>query len=63
MKHFNIVTIFPDLIESFAKTGFIKRASIKKLITINNMNLRDYSEDKNLKVDDKAYGGGPGKLS
>ena len=62
MKHFNIITIFPDLIESFAKTGFIKRASLKKLITINNMNLRDYSEDKSLKVDDKVYGGGPGMV-
>ena len=62
MKNFNIITIFPDLIKSFTKVGFIKRAIIKKLITINNINLRDYSEDKHLKVDDKAYGGGPGMV-
>ncbi len=62
MKNFNIITIFPDLIEYFSKTGFIKRASLKKLITINNINLRNYSEDKNLKVDDKTYGGGPGMV-
>jgi len=62
MKRFNIITIFPELIESFTKTGFIKRAILKKLITINYINLRNYSEDKNLKVDDKAYGGGPGMV-
>ena len=62
MKNFNIITIFPDLIEYFSKTGFIKGASLKKLITINNINLRNYSEDKNLKVDDKTYGGGPGMV-
>ena len=62
MKNFNIITIFPDLIKSFTKTGFIKRAILKKLITINNINLREYSEDKNSKVDDKAYGGGPGMV-
>ena len=62
MKNFNIITIFPDLIKSFTKVGFIKRAILKKLITINNINLREYSEDKNSKVDDKAYGGGPGMV-
>ena len=59
---FNIVTIFPDLIDSFCNIAFIHTAITKKLIDIQSINLRNFSEDKHNRVDDKVYGGGPGMV-
>jgi len=59
---FNIVTIFPDLIDSFCNIAFIHTAITKKLIRIEPINLRNFSEDKHNRVDDKVYGGGPGMV-
>jgi len=60
--NYNIITIFPDLIDSFSDTGFIKRSVKNNIININIINLRDYSANKHKKVDDKTYGGGPGMV-
>ena len=60
--NFNIITIFPDFIDSFKQTGFIKRAIEKNLISINSINLRSFSTDKHNRVDDRPYGGGPGMI-
>ena len=62
MMNYNIITIFPDLIDSFSDTGFIKRSVKNNIININIINLRDYSANKHKKVDDKTYGGGPGMV-
>ena len=43
---FNIVTIFPDLIDSFCNIAFIHTAITKKLISIESVDLRSFSEDK-----------------
>ncbi len=59
---FEIITLFPELIEVYAKNGIIGRAVENKLFHIEYVNLRDYSEDKHRKVDDYPYGGGPGML-
>lgn len=59
---FEIVTLFPELIDVYAKNGIIGRAVENKLFEIEYVNLRDYSEDKHKKVDDYPYGGGPGML-
>ena len=59
---FNIITIFPDLINSFSNIAFIHTAITKKLINIQPINLRRFSEDKHNRVDDKVYGGGPGMV-
>ena len=60
--NFNIITIFPELLNMFAKTGFIKRAIEKDYIDMNIINLRSYSNNKHNRVDDKSYGGGPGMV-
>ena len=60
--NFNIITIFPDFIYSFRETGFIKRAIDKKIISVNVVDLRKFSEDKHKRVDDRPYGGGPGMV-
>ena len=60
--NFNIITIFPDFIYSFRETGFIKRTIDKKIISVNVVDLRKFSEDKHKRVDDRPYGGGPGMV-
>lgn len=58
---FDVLTLFPEMFEPL-KQSIIKRASEKKIIDINLVNIRDFSEDKHNKVDDTPYGGGAGML-
>ncbi len=62
MKKFNIITIFPNIFNSYFNESILKRAQEKKLIKIDIHNLRDFTEDKHKKVDDSPYGGGPGMV-
>ena len=59
---FNIITIFPNIFDSYFKESILKRAQEKKLIKITAHNLRDFTLDKHHKVDDSPYGGGPGMV-
>ncbi len=59
---FDVVTLFPELIDIYTKNGIIGRAVENGLFEVDFVNLRDYSEDKHKKVDDYPYGGGPGML-
>lgn len=59
---FDIITIFPDIFDSYFNESIIKRAQQKKLVKINIHNLRDHTSDKHKTVDDKPYGGGPGMV-
>lgn len=58
---FDVLTLFPEMFEPL-KQSIIKRASEKKIVDINLINIRDFSEDKHNKVDDTPYGGGAGML-
>lgn len=62
MKRFDIVTIFPQIFDSYFGESIIKRASEKKLIEINVHNLREYTTNKHHNVDDTPYGGGAGMV-
>lgn len=59
---FNILTIFPDIFDSYFNKSILKRAQNKKLIQIKIHDLRDYTNDKHKTVDDKPYGGGAGMV-
>lgn len=59
---FDVISLFPELIELYTNNGIIGRAVENGLFEIDCVNLRDYSEDKHKKVDDYPYGGGPGML-
>lgn len=59
---FNILTIFPKIFDSYLGESLFKRAIKNGLIKINPVNLRDFSEDKHQKVDDRPFGGGPGMV-
>jgi tRNA (guanine37-N1)-methyltransferase len=59
---FNIITIFPEIFDSYFNESIIGRAQEKKLVNIKIHNLRNYTEDKRNTVDDHPYGGGPGMV-
>lgn len=59
---FDIITIFPNIFDSYFNESILARAKEKKLIEINIHNLRDYTEDKHKTVDDSPYGGGAGMV-
>ncbi len=59
---FSVVTIFPDMIESFKKFGVVAQAIANGIIEVNAYNLRDFTTDKHRVVDDYPFGGGPGMV-
>jgi len=59
---FDIVTIFPAILDSYLQESIIKRAIDKKIIRVKTWDLRDFSVERNAKVDDRPYGGGPGMV-
>ena len=62
MKKFDIITIFPDIFDSYFNESIIKRAKEGGFIEIQTHNLRDYSTNKHRNVDDTPYGGGAGMV-
>ena len=56
----DIISVVPQLIESFFAHSIIKRAKEKGLLEINIINLRDYTNYKHGQVDDYQFGGGAG---
>lgn len=62
MISFNILSLFPSLIENYFNDSILQKAISKKLIKINIYNLRDYALNKHKQVDDTPYGGGAGML-
>lgn len=59
---FDIITIFPEILKPILNESILKRAQEKKKVQIAVHDLRDYTDDKHLKVDDRPFGGGPGML-
>lgn len=62
MKRFDILTIFPHILDSYFQESLLKKAQDKGLIKIQAHDLRDFTDDKHRKVDDTPYGGGPGMV-
>ncbi len=62
MIRFDIITIFPEALRPYAEASILGRAQAKKLIKINLVDLRIFAEGRHRKVDDRAYGGGPGMV-
>jgi len=59
---FNIITIFPELFDSYLKTSLIGKARENNLLKVKVHNLRDWTNDKHNTVDDKPFGGGLGMV-
>lgn len=60
MNRFHILTLFPKMVMDGLNTSIIGRAIDAGLLEINAVNIRDYSTNKHMKVDDYPYGGGSG---
>jgi len=58
---FDILTLFPEMFEPI-KQSIIGRAISKRILQINLVDIRNFSEDKHKHVDDTPYGGGAGML-
>jgi|SRR5690554_16351 len=58
----DVITIFPETVQALSQYSILKRAQEKGLITVNPVNLRDYTQDKHKQVDDSPYGGGAGMV-
>lgn len=58
----DVLTLFPEMFENFMNTSIIKRAISNKNVTINTINIRDFSNYNNSQVDDTPFGGGNGMV-
>ena len=59
---FDVLTLFPEMIESYCNCSILKRATSANVISVNTVNPRDFTLDKHKKVDDTPYGGGAGMV-
>ncbi len=62
MVNFHVLTLFPEMVMQGLHTSILGRAVEKQHISIEAVNIRDYTTDKHGKVDDYTYGGGAGML-
>ena len=62
MTKFHILTLFPEMILQGLAPSVIGRAVEKGVISLNAVDIRDYTLDRHGKVDDYPYGGGAGML-
>lgn len=59
---FDVVSLFPEIINGYCSSSIIGRASKQGIVDINTVNPRDFSKNKHKKVDDVPYGGGAGMV-
>jgi tRNA (guanine37-N1)-methyltransferase len=57
-----ILTLFPEMFETFKSSSIVGRAVEKKLISIQTHNIRGFSDNKHKQADDYPYGGGAGMV-
>ena len=60
--NFHVMTLFPDMIMDGMNTSIIGRAVKNGHLTLEALNIRDYSKSKHNQVDDYPYGGGAGMV-
>jgi tRNA (guanine37-N1)-methyltransferase len=59
---FDVLTLFPGIFDGYLQQSLLKLAIERGLVDVRLWNIRDYTEDKHQKVDDRPFGGGPGML-
>ncbi len=60
--NFHVLTLFPEMINNGMNTSITGRAIGKGLLSVNAVDIRDFSQNKHMKVDDYPYGGGAGMV-
>lgn len=59
---FDLITIFPEIFDSYINKGMLRIAQEKKIVTFKTHNLREYAVDARGTVDGRPFGGGPGQV-
>ncbi len=59
---FHVLTLFPEMIENAASYSILGKALSRGHLSLDVVNIRDYTDDPHRKVDDEPYGGGAGML-
>src|SRR5512142_1450607 len=62
VKHFDVITIFPEMLEAVARHGITRRSLEDGLFGLKTWDPRDFTTDAYRRVDDRPYGGGPGMV-
>ena len=62
MNTYNVITLFPNLIEEWKNIGIVRQAIKNQLVNIQTTNLREFGIGDYKQVDDAPYGGGPGMV-
>jgi tRNA (guanine-N1)-methyltransferase len=62
MNTYNVITLFPNLIEEWKNIGIVSQAIKNQLVNIQTTNLREFGIGEYKQVDDAPYGGGPGMV-
>lgn len=60
--HIDVLTLFPEMISSAAACSMLGRAQKNGIITVNAVNIRDFTLDRHKKTDEAPYGGGEGMV-
>jgi tRNA (guanine37-N1)-methyltransferase len=59
---FDVLTLFPGIFEGFVRQSILEDAIQAGLVQVHTWNIRDWTEDKHQRVDDRPFGGGPGMV-
>lgn len=62
MKRYDVITIFPGMLDALLDFGITRRAMDAGLFELRTWDPRDFTEDSYRRVDDRPYGGGPGMV-
>ena len=60
--HFYILTLFPEMVTNALHTSIIGKAAEKGILSMEAVNIRDFTKDRHQKTDDYPYGGGAGMV-
>ena len=60
MMRIDILTLFPEMLESTLETSIVKRAQVAGQVEIFVHDIRDWADNKHRTVDDRPFGSGPG---
>ena len=59
---FDVLTLFPEMIEAYLRQGVLARAISRGLANIRLINIRDFARGSHKITDDRPYGGGDGMV-
>lgn len=62
MTAFEVITLFPDVVDSFVRAGVLGKAIERDIVKVHCTNPRDFTRDKHRTVDDAPFGGGAGMV-